>query len=370
MIIGVDTGCLSVGDKRLKVGVYQLSFNLLSNLSNLDRSNKYLLYSFSPISQEVLSHFGPNMNNKVLRPRRFWLTTRVSLEFVFKKPDVFLGLGQALPIFHPPKTIVFIYDLAFEYYPNCYLSSFNRLSRQTKYAVCHSDRIVAISNSTKDDLVKLYGVNKKKIEIVYPGVDSIFKPQPSIKIDRIKEKYLLKKPYFLFVGSFKPIKNIPRIIDGFYKFLKQMKKSYQLILVGSDLWLDQEIFKRIKQLRLKEKIVNLGYLPREDLPGIYGGAVAFISPSLYEGFGIPLLEAMACGTPVITSNIGSMPEVVGEAALLIDPNSADDIAQAMKQVAYHTTVYNMLQKRGLKQAKKFSWSKLARKVLKLIKETA
>lgn len=366
MIIGVDAGCLSIRDRRLKVGVYRLSFNLLNNLSQIDKTNRYLLYSFSPISQEILSYFGTNMENKVLRPRRFWLTVRVSLEFLLKKPDIFLGLSQSLPLFHPLKSIVFIYDLAFEYHPDCYPGSFNRLSRQTRYAVRHSDRIVTTSHSTKADLVKLYGIDEKGIEIIYPGVDSIFSPQPPKKVDRIKEKYRLEKPYFLFVGSLKPIKNIPRIIDGFYKFLRQIKKSYQLVIVGSNFWLDKKITKRIKQLKMEKEIVNLGYLPVQELPGIYTGAFVFVSPSLYEGFGLPLLEAMACGTPIITSNVGSMPEVVGDAAFLVNPENIDEISNALIEITKSSSLRDALRRKGLKRVKKFTWNRFATNVLSLI----
>jgi glycosyltransferase involved in cell wall biosynthesis len=366
VIIGVDAGCLSVSDKRLQVGVYQLSFNLLKSLSRVDITNEYLLYSFSPISEDILSHFGPHMENRVLKPRKFWLTARVSLEFLLRKPDIFLGLNQALPIFHPMKTIIFVYDLAFEHFPNCYLDSFNKLSWQTRYAVYHSDKIVAISYSTKNNLIKLYGIRGEKIEVNYPGVDSIFTPQSRMEINRIREKYGLKVPYFLFVGSLKPIKNIPRIIEGFYRFLKQMKTPYQLVLVGSDFWLDKEIPRRIKQLKLKKEVLNLGYLPREELPGIYSGAIAFISPSLYEGFGIPLLEAMACGMPIVTSNVGSMPEVVDNAALLVDPKDTDEISEAFIKIAKSRNLQDTLKKRGLERVKNFSWEKFAQTIFNLI----
>lgn len=366
MIIGVDAGCLSVVDERLKVGVYQLGYNLLNNLSKLDRVNKYLLYSFLSISQDVLSRLVENMKNKVLRPRRFWLTARVSLEFLLRRPDIFLGLGQALPFFHPVKSIIFVYDLAFEYYPDCYLDSFERLSRQTKFAVSHAEKIIAVSNSTKNDLRKFYKVDERKIKVIYPGVDSMFIPQPKKMIERIKAKYNLKKPYFLFVGSLKPIKNIPRIIEAFYQFSKQMGDSYQLILVGSDFWLDKKISKKIKKLKLVRKIKNLGYLPQEDLPAIYSGAIAFISPSLYEGFGLPILEAMACGTPVITSNISSMPEVVGDAALLVEPKNTDEITKSLIEIVKRKNLRNALKKKGLDRVKNFSWRKFAAETLNLI----
>lgn len=376
MIIGVDAGCLGVADERLKVGVYQLGFNLLKNLSKLDKKNNYSLYSFIPIEKKILDQFGTNFTNLVLQPQKGWLNLRLSWEFLVRKPDLFLGLGQALPLFHPVKSIVFVYDLAFEHYPNCYKDTYLRLSRQTKYAVKQSDRIIAISNSTKDDLVKFYNIDEEKIEVIYPGISDFSTPgvlrsdSPGVSLGRapyfLPGVSLRRSSYFLFVGSLKPIKNIPRIIEAFALFLKQAKKRYKLVLTGSDYWLDNEMKKMINRVKIKDSIINLGYVSRGDLSALYSGAKALVVPSLYEGFGLPILEAMACKIPVITGNTGSMPEVAGRAALLVDPFNIGEISQALYKIDQDEDLVAKLRKRGSERVKKFSWEKAAKKTLKII----
>jgi len=366
MIIGIDAACLSVKEKQLKTGVYHLTYNLLKQICLLDKKNQYLLYSFSPIPREIFYNLSKVTKARVLLPKKCWMSLRLSCEMLLRKPDIFLGLGQALPFYHPSKNIVFVYDLAFENYPNCYPYSWHRLSRQTKYAVAHADKIITISNSTKKDLLNLYGVDKNKIEVIYPGFDSFFSPKDKEQVEKIKAKYKLKNPYFIFIGSLKPIKNIPRIIEAFAEFSKKIRVGYDLVLIGSDFWLDKDIVKKIKNLKLETKVKNLGYLPRENLPALYTGAVSLISPALYEGFGIPLLEAMACGTPVITSNISSMPEVVGKAGILVNPKSVNQITEAFLRIVKSEKLKEQLAKRGLLQVRNFSWSKFSLGVLKLI----
>jgi glycosyltransferase involved in cell wall biosynthesis len=362
MKIGVDAGCLGVAEDRLKVGVYQLVLNLLKELSRIDKKNEYWLYSFGPIGPGVLKEFGRNVKNKVLKPKKGWLNLRLSWEFLVNKPDLFLGFGQALPLFHPLKSLVFVYDLAFEYFPECYPDSSKKISWQTKRAAQRSDWLAAISQSTKNDLIELYGVDRKKIRVIYPGVNPIFKPQSRRKIAQVKKKYQLNDSYFLFVGSLKPSKNLPRIIEAFARFLSKTRDDYQLILAGSDFWIDKEIASAIKKLKLEKKVKNLGYVSRGDLPALYSGAEAFVSPSLYEGFGLPLVEAMACGAPVVTSNIGPIPEVVGKAGILVDPHDIGEITQAMKQIE-KPRISKLFSQKGLNQAKKFSWQKAAKQLL-------
>lgn len=358
MIIGVDTGVLGVADDRLKVGVYHFVYDLLKALSEIDRKNQYLLYSFSPIGKDVLSQLGKNFKNKVLRPRKGWLNIRLSAQFISHKPDLFLGLSQAMPLYHPMKSVVYIYDLAFEINPAHYQESYNRLSRQTKFAAKYSDRIIAVSTATKNDLVRLYKINRDKIKVIYHGVEAKFKPS------LIKEKETV--PYFLFVGSYKPSKNIPNIIKAFSLFIHDLKKPYRLVLAGSNYWGDSDVTKLIEDLKCESNVKISGYVPEEDLLKLYRGATAFVSPSFYEGFGMPFLEAMRSGVPVITSNCGSIPEVVGDAALMIEPEDVNSIKEAMVKVATEEKLRLQMVKKGLKQAQKFSWEKAAEQLLDVI----
>lgn len=367
MIIGVDAGCLGVTDERLKVGVYQVAKNLLKNLEKIDKKNKYLLYSFNPISADLLREFGKNMENILVKPAFGWSKIWLPLKILGQNPDTFLGLSQFLPRSFTRKDIVLIYDLAFEFYPEFYRDSMPEISKMTKYAVKNANKVVAISNSTRDDLVKTYGTPKEKIIVSYLGYDEIFKHQSPVKIEEIKKKYHINKPYFLFVGALKKIKNIPIILVGFADFLKKTKKSAILVLVGGDLWLDKEIANMIKKLSLQENVVLTGYIENSDLPALYGGAMSFVSPSIYEGCGMTLIEAMACGCPVITSNISAMPEVVAEAGIFVDPKSSDEICNALKKIVNDKKLRDNLAKEGLLRTQHFSWQKFAADVLKVIR---
>lgn len=371
-MIGVDAAVLAVRDERLKVGVYHYALNLLLNLSKADKKNKYTLYSFDPISQNLLDKFGTNWTNLVCKPKKGWLSFRLSWELWLKKPDIFLGLGQALPIYHPARNIVFVYDLAFEIYPRFYPGSYKRLSRQTKFAVKQADKIIAISKAAKDDLVRIYGVKAEKIEVIYPGIrintsaswesESILSPErsPSGHLSGVLPSLSLAKPYFLFVGSYKPGKNVSNIIHAFNLFSKTSKKPYQLILAGSDYWGD------VIDSNNKE-IIKLGYVREEDLPRLYREAIAFVSPSYWEGFGMPILEAMAAGVPVIASNRGSIPEVTENSAILVDPDDIEALSSAMGKIATDEQFKKDMIKKGQKQAQKFSWERSAMKLLQMIK---
>lgn len=321
MIIGVDVGALSISDDRLKLGVYRVTLNLLRELSRIDTKNTYRLYSFLPITND----FGPRMENRVLRPTQGWFSLRLPAELAIHPVDVFLGLSQAIPVSRA-RNIGFIYDFGF--LPQ------RKLLHNTTDLVKRSDHIVTISHAVKKDILERFG--KKVITVAYPGVDPIFTP--------IGPKYKNKNPYFLFVGALKRGKNIPFLIRAFAKFQKDSKKPYDLLFVGSDLWRDPNIPRTIR---------FLGYVPDTQLAELYRGAVAFVSPSLVEGFCLPAVEALACATPVIVSNRGSFPEVVGKNGILVDPLDEDALVRALK---------HPIKKLG----KRFLWSDFAKTVHKLL----
>ncbi len=349
MNIGIDGGAISVSDDRLKVGVYQVCVNLFQRLGELDHDNTYYIYSFLPIGE-----FGPRMENKVLRPQKGWFTLRLPLELRLHPVDVFLGVSQAIPT-GVSRAIGFIYDLGFLYHPEAYPGSYEKLKKQTEQLVRRSQRIVTISNSVKSDLQKVYGLSNEKIAVAHPGVDKRFTKKGKILIGEF--------PYFLFVGALKPGKNVPRLIEAFAQFLKKEKKLFDLYLVGGDYWLDPHIEVAIKKYKLEKRVKKLGFVPDEKLPDYYRGAVAFVSPSLHEGFCMPAVEAMACGCPVIGSAQGAMPEIIGEAGLVVEPTDIDAIVRAMQNMAYNAKQRNICVVRGLKQARKYSWDTFAKTVL-------
>ncbi len=360
MNIGVDAGCLGIKDKRLQLGVYQVGLNLLRELGKLDKNNEYFLYSFFPIEKKLMRQFGLKMKNVVVKPIFGWNYLALPLSLTFKKPDVFLGISQSLPFFCPFPTVVIVYDLAFEHFPDFYPKSHLKLKKITRSAVQKAKRVIAISQSTRNDLKKLYDVSFDKVKVIYGGYNkSIFKTKGKVT----------RKNYFLFVGALKRIKNVPRLLEGFKYFLEKSKLEFQLVLVGSDFWLDPEIEKTIKKLKLRNHVEIKGFLPRNKLPRLYQEAMAFISPSFYEGFGIPLLEATGCECPVIAGKNGAAKEIIGKAGILIDPWDDKAIGKAMLRLAGDKILRQKVIKKGLKQTEMFSWEKFAQGVLKVIKES-
>ncbi|MFZ5845238.1 MAG: glycosyltransferase family 4 protein [Patescibacteria group bacterium] len=358
MIIGVDAGMLGVTDRRLKVGVWRVAVNLLKELGRLDRQNTYRLYGFAPIEPELLASFGPRMKNIVLHPTRGWFTLRLPLELKLRSVDIFLGLSQALPP-RWQKNIGFVYDLGFLHSPKAYLGSQKRLARQTQDLIKRADKIVTISQSSKEDLVKQYRLNPELISVAYPGVDSRFTAQG--------ERFKSGNPYFLFVGALKPGKNLPTALRALAQLLKK-GASYEFLVVGGDYWLDPEIKTVLKELNLIKQVHLLGYVPDSDLPKYYRGAMALIVPSLWEGFCLPVAEAMACGCPIISANTSVFPEIVGSGGLLVDPRDISALAQAMEKLATTAKLRQELSSKALKSAKRFRWPPFAQTVYELLNQ--
>lgn len=356
MLIGVDCGCLGIKDKRLKVGVYRLVENLLLSLGKIDKKNSYLLYSFYPIDRSLLSSFGNRMKNVVVSPSRGWMKIWLPLRIRKDKPDVFLALSQAIPeslLFSPtPYTIDFVYDLAFEKFPDMYPGSLTKLQRNSREAAEKSELIITISNSTKRDLRNIYKIKSNKIKVSYPSVSS--------RILVKGKKYKANKPYFLFVGAMKQTKNVPGLIRGFNYFLKKSNLDYDLYIVGGDKWVDPGIERKNNNIKF------FGFVTDKKLSSLYKGAVAFVSPSFYEGFGMSFLEAMKLGCPVIGSNTGSIPEVLGNAGIMVNPKNVKQLEDAMIEISLNSKIRKQMIKRGFKRVGNFSWNNFAADVLTAI----
>jgi glycosyltransferase involved in cell wall biosynthesis len=268
-------------------------------------------------------------------------------------------------------TIITVHDLAFLRFPQTFdLSRAMYKKMVINRSVGIADRIIAVSSFTKNELVDLLNIDPDKISIVYNGVSPMFR-----EIDRGEARdrisYLipgLKKDYLLFVGTLEPRKNVVSLVHSYNLLRKQGKIDAQLVIVGSRGWLYDKLFKEIAKNSLVDDIIFTGYVTNEQLVMLYNGANFLIYPALYEGFGLPVLEAMACGIPVITSDRSSLSEVAGDAAMKIDPNSEEDIADAMAKLYQNKELREEYRKRGLERAKMFSWQETARKTLKVYKD--
>lgn len=358
MRIGIDGGALSIDDDRLKVGVYRVAHNFLKELPGLDVKNDYRVYSFGGGERGTHELSAPNIHfRRLLQPgyQKLWQT----LEIIRNPIDVYLGISQSIPplpgILCDVRTIGFIYDLGFLDYPEYYPGSAHRLNRQTAALVARSDHILTISQTSKAAIERTYKVADNRVSVAYLGVDPHFTDKGPV--------YKRNHPYFLIVGALKPGKNVPFMLRAFADFLKEVKTIYDVVLVGSDYWLDPMIPETISSLGLSQRVHKVGYIPDDELASYYRGAEALLTVSLVEGFGLPAAEAMACGVPVIASNTGSYVEVVGSAGILVDPKDRGELIRAMLQYTCDAALRKNMRSAGKKQAARFSWRSFTRSVL-------
>jgi glycosyltransferase involved in cell wall biosynthesis len=283
-----------------------------------------------------------------------------------RPPDLLFVPAHVLPIVHPRRGVVTVHDLGYLYYPQAHrLLDRLYLDLSTRYSARAATHLIADSSATKHDLIERYGIEPYKITVVYPGYDeATFQPvRDEEAIEAVKAKYDIAGDYILFVGTLQPRKNLIRLIEAYWKL---EAGSWKLVIAGKKGWLYQEIFRWVEELGLGKKVVFTGYVPEGGLPALISGARLFVFPSLYEGFGLPVLEAMACGTPVVCSNVSSLPEVAGDAAVLVDPLDVEGLAAAMERVLDDEDLRAELIERGFEQAKRFSWERCARETLDVL----
>lgn len=361
-------------------GIGKYVLELMKGLAQIDNENKYDLYEYShtkvlhPIEKKNFSYVIPTFNTKI-RSFRIFLEQFLFTMFIKKqKLDVFHGPSFMLPIFKPLKTkcVITVHDLTFLRYQESFTFETKLYYKIFfKRSINNADMIIADSQATKDDLMLYFHVPKNKIKVIYLGVDKAFTPvADKFHIAKVQKKYALPKKFFLFTGLLSPRKNIEGVLRAFNSLNIDLYKEYHFVIVGGKGWLYDPIFKYVEKHNLKERVHFTGYIDAGDLPVFYTLAEALVFPSFYEGFGLPILEAMACGCPVITSNISSMPEVAGDAALLVDPKNSQNILAAMEKIVSDKELRKELVKKGYEQAKKFTWEKTAEETLALYKQVA
>jgi glycosyltransferase involved in cell wall biosynthesis len=267
------------------------------------------------------------------------------------------------------RQVITVHDLHFLYYPQFMTAESRRhYNGQIARAVRTADHILVDSRATRDDLANLLDVPVEKMTVHLLGVDQVFTPLPDEETNRHKERLGLPESYILFVGTFEPRKNISGLFAAYHLLRQEMPDLPPLVMVGRRGWLYDDIFARAEALNLTDRLIWLEDAPWSDLPAIYNGADVLALPSHYEGFGLTALEAMACGTPTVVSNRGSLPEVVGETGLLVDPDEPAEIAGAIRQVLTDSDVRNRLRAAGLARAATFTWRKTAETVLRVYRD--
>ncbi|MCI5057543.1 MAG: glycosyltransferase family 4 protein [Flavobacteriales bacterium] len=284
---------------------------------------------------------------------------------LFFSPDGYLSLKTKI------KSIPVIHDINFLHHPKDLRFSHQKYYNHyfPKYAKA-ADKIVTVSEFSKDDIHKHFGIQKNKIEVVYNGYNTNFQPLTHQKKSEIRTKYTEGMPYFIFVGSLHPRKNVVRLFKAFDLYrAKNDHTNTKLLIVGQKMWWTDDIKHAYQNMKYKDEVIFTGRLSSEELYKVVPSAEALLYISYFEGFGIPILEAMASGTPVITSNITAMPEIAGDAAILIDPYSTDAIAQGMLEITNNRKASSQLIQNGIDRAKLFSWDKTADQLSDIIEKS-
>ena len=367
MLIGIDASRAAYAQR---TGTENYSLFLIRALLEQDEQNSYRLYFSQPPAQDLFT-LRPNAQMRVMPFPRLWTHLRLSWEMLTAPPDVLFVPAHVLPLWHPRRCLVTVHDLGYLHYPESHTPWARRyLQWSTSFNVRAATHVIADSEATQRDLIEHCQAQAERINVIYPGYDPSFRPvRDETRLNSLFERYAIRAPYFVHVGTLQPRKNLVRLLESFADVV-QGDQNVHLVIVGKKGWLYEPLFARVQQLRLEERVHFTGYLPQEDLPALITSARAFVLPSLCEGFGFPVLEAMACGTPVICSNVSSLPEVAGDAAMLVDPLDTGQLAEAMRRLLADDSLRDDFAERGLRQASRFSWGKCAQQVLDLLGQVA
>jgi glycosyltransferase involved in cell wall biosynthesis len=340
--------------------------NLLRHLSRLDRTTEYVLLA-RPEDREALKSLGENFRTVAETAGNYSISEQVRIPLALKRERVtlFHAPHYVLPPLVRCKSVVTIHDcihLMFpQYLPNRLALAYARTSITT--AAKRATRVLTVSESSKRDILRFVPVPPEKIDVIYNAYDERFGVEPNEEdVVRVRERYQLHDEFVLYAGNVKPHKNLARLIEAFHLVRNRGLDHLKLILIGDEISRYASLRRAVHQHQLHRYVRFLGYLPEETLAVMYRLAGVFVFPSLYEGFGLPPLEAMASGTPVVTSNVSSLPEVAGDAALLADPHDPSAIADAIYQVLTDPALRSELRRRGLARARQFSWETSARRV--------
>jgi glycosyltransferase involved in cell wall biosynthesis len=275
------------------------------------------------------------------------------------------------PDFIPPhrpscKSVITVHDLAFLLYPHFLTKESARYYGHIDQAVRWTDQIVAVSESTKRDAMLHLGVPEDKVTVVYEAANPIFRPLDQLEArEEVRRRHGLDARFILFVSTIEPRKNVPTLMRAAWQLMQCYKQDVHVVLAGGKGWLNEDAFAIVEQLKLGDRVHFVGRVSSEDLLYLYNAAEMLAHPAFYEGFGLPPLEAMACGLPVIVSNVASLPEVVGDAGLLIDPHNVDELTVAMWRVLQEGELRREMREKGLRQAARFSWERAARETLRI-----
>lgn len=365
MTIGVDTSRVT---KEHLTGTEYYSIEVIKQFMKLDHEDQFLLYAQKD-PRPNLGSLPSNFKAKVMPFPKFWSQIRLSGEMLTKKPDVLFVPAHLVPIIHPQNTVATIHDLGFKHFPELYPpSELLYHNWGMNFSVKHAKKIITVSEYTKRDLLNTYNIEPTKIDVIWSGVD-LEKFKPDVSTGRAKVK---KKPYILYIGRLEEKKNIVNMIRAYAILRKEQNTVHQLVLAGSPGFGYENIQKEIESLpkEIQKDIIQLGYISEEEYVKRLREADIFLFCTNFEGFGFPVIEAMATGTPVVASNVTSIPEIAGNAALLVDQKKPLQIAAAISKLIHNEGFKKSLILKGRMRARIFTWEQCGRKTLETIKNTA
>jgi glycosyltransferase involved in cell wall biosynthesis len=371
MLIGIDASRAAAARR---TGTENYSLHLIHELLSLDQAHRFRLY-FRQIPPPEL--FPGHAETRVIPFPRLWTHARLSWEMLQEPPDLLFVPSHVLPLVHPALSVVTVHDLGYHYHPEAHTLFQNVYLRwSTRFNARTASHIVADSEATRRDLGRYYDTPPEKVTVVYPGWDQTLSPVEDTAILRaVQARYRLSRSYLLYLGTLQPRKNLVRLVQAFGRLWRGLDgeakgqcPDLQLVLAGKKGWFYDDIIAAVRREDLEGRILLTGYVPDADLAALLSGALAFVYPSLYEGFGLPVLEAMACGTAVVCSKAASLPEVAGDAAILVDPLDIEGLTTALARVVYEEDLRQELVCRGFRQTAKFSWRRCAEETLAVLEE--
>ena len=358
-LIGINAHLLSGREGYRRAGIHHYIRQVIAHLP-VDAGLEYVIFTRRP---ELVHRPGVTPRTTHLPTSRrlvriLWEQTAWPVAAARLNLDLLHSMAFVTPLVSPCPTLVTVYDLSFLHYPDRFPATQRRyLTGQTRRSCRTARRVVTISASGREDVHRFFGVPRERIGVVRPGVDARYQPRPTDEVAAFRTQKGLPARFLLHVGTLQPRKNIPTLLDALARL---NRPDLPLYLVGGKGWLYDEIFARVKNLNLQDRVHFTGYVPDAELPLWYSAATALVFPSVYEGFGLPVVEAMACGTPVIAARASAIPEAAGEAALLFDPDDAVTLAKQIGDVLGNSDLAAKMRADGLIQANQFSWHQSGR----------
>lgn len=375
MHIAINAHLLAHTRSFRRAGISHYVEQTLAHLGQIDRANRYSVYTTRglgagelglPPNFRVLPSRLPTINPRVRIP---WEQLLAPLLLRRSGADLFHGVHSVVPLACPVPSVVTVHDLAFIRFTETF-RAYNRayLDFATRVSVRRAARVLVVSEHTRREVVGLLGVPAERVVVTPNAAREHFRPPERGTLERFRAARGLPEQFILYVGTLEPRKNLTTLLEAYAELARD--HELPLIVGGGKGWLYDAVFQRLEQLGLRERVRFVGYLDEEELPLWYAAATVFVFPSLYEGFGMPPLEAMACGTPVITSNSSSLPEVVGDAGITIPPHDPAGFAEALDRVLRDPELRQELRERGLVQATRFSWRTTAERTLAAYRDVA